>query len=186
MADAAPGAGATGRTVVLDTGAVLAGLGPAQSGASGGSVTRFVAPERVRDEVRPGGPTGRSLERQLDAGLVLVMPTSAARERVREAARVSGDLPVLSPTDLDVLAAALDAPEGAEVWSDDLAVQNVARRLGVAARPATGRAIRAEVVWHVRCTGCGRYPEAATPAGECPVCGSPLKRTRRPPDGRRV
>lgn len=186
MADAVPGAGAQERTVVLDTGAVLAGLGTAQGGVSGTSATRFIAPERVRDEVRPGGPTGRSLERQLDAGLVLVRPSPAALERVREAARASGDLAVLSATDLDVLAAALEAPKGCEVWSDDLAVQNVARRLGVTARPATGRAIRDEVVWHVRCTGCGRYPEVATPAGECPVCGSPLKRTRRPPDGRRV
>lgn len=177
------------RTIVLDTAALLAGLGPAQAGSGGSDggqeAVRWVVSPAVQAEVRPGGPTGRSIERALAAGLEVVGPSEEASKRVDEAVSRHGEELRLSYADREVLALALDvAAEGSvELWSDDYAVQNLARALGVTARPVLTTGIREEAHWHTRCTGCGRYPESSAVGDTCPICGSPLKRTRKAPPG---
>ncbi len=56
-----------------------------------------------------------------------------ALQKARQAASETGDLSVLSPADLDVLAKALEY--GATVATDDYAVQNVALHLGLKIEP---------------------------------------------------
>jgi UPF0271 protein len=90
---------------------------------------------------------------------------------IENAASVTGDASVLSRADREVLALALDT--GAEVVSDDFAVQNVAHHLGIPVVPLQQRKAKKRR-WKFRCTGCGRLAEGP---GECPVCGSGLKRT---------
>lgn len=178
-------AAAPHRTIILDTAPLLAGLGPAQG--AGGPATegtvRWVVPSAVRAEVRPGGPTGRALERALSAGLEVVDPSPDARRRVHEAMTRRGETDRVAAADQEVLALALDlAVQGpVEVWSDDYAVQNLGRTLELVVRPVLTPGIRTEATWYVRCTGCARYPEHAAEGDTCPVCGSPLKRTRKGP-----
>jgi UPF0271 protein len=89
---------------------------------------------------------------------------------VNSAATATKDVTVISGTDLDLLALALDL--GAGLHTDDFAIQNVALALGVKTIPILQRKAR-RVHWKYRCSGCGRYAEQD---GECPVCGAAIKR----------
>ncbi|MGB8220533.1 MAG: nucleotide-binding protein [Methanoregula sp.] len=105
-----------------------------------------------------------------DAGLTVRSPSAQELARVKEAARISGDLPVISGTDCDVLALAGEL--GATIFTDDFAIQNIAAAMGISVQPLRQRAAKKRV-WKYRCTGCGRYFKTD---GECPVCGSNIKR----------
>lgn len=149
-------------TAVLDASAFFRDLPPSGE-------PRFTTPSVV-EEIRDIGSKLR-LERMLAEGLQVRDPSStAARTAVAEAAARSGDAGVLSPADCDILALALEI--GGVLCTDDFAVQNVARTLGVAVRPIQQRTAR-HLRWRFRCTGCGRYFREE---GVCPICGSVLKR----------
>ena len=158
------GGGATGRPLVLDTSALLAGrpFGPGEA---------TLIPSAVMDELRPGGRDRRHLDLLIAAGARVVEATPAGRARVREAAKAGGESGRLSGADVDVLAVALEA--GGELVTDDYTLLNLARRLGVPTRTVQTRGIREEYRFVPRCTGCGRFYEAMLP--DCPVCGSALK-----------
>ena len=97
-------------------------------------------------------------------------PTEESGKRVISAAGTTKDVTVISGTDSDLLALALDL--GADLYTDDFAIQNVALVLGVKTVPILQRKAR-RVHWKYRCSGCGRYAEHD---GECPVCGAAIKR----------
>ncbi len=107
-------------------------------------------------------------ESLLARGLQVRLPSSGS---LVKAARRVGDAERLSATDSDILALALDL-DGI-ILSDDFAVHNVAHELAIPVQPVQQRAAKRRV-WKFRCTGCGRFSKAA---GECPVCGSQIKRT---------
>jgi UPF0271 protein len=105
-----------------------------------------------------------------DAGLEVLDPQSTALARARKAAVEAGEQEVLSDTDIDVLALAVQLD--AAIVTEDYALQNAARRIGVKVIPLRqkkGSGIR----WKYRCSGCGKY---CTGPGDCPVCGAPVKR----------
>jgi UPF0271 protein len=111
------------------------------------------------------------LEALLASGLSVLPPSRESVGRVSLAAAGTGDIARLSPADTDLLALSLDL--GATVVTDDYAVQNVARSLGLGVRGILQREARARR-WRFRCPGCNRrYPSAGT----CPVCGSLLSRS---------
>jgi len=103
-------------------------------------------------------------------GLTLAVPSGENTEKVQAASKKSGDAGIISGTDCDILALALDL--GAVLYTDDFAVQNVASVLGVQITPVIQR--KAERIhWKYRCSGCGRYFDHD---GECLICGSVIKR----------
>ncbi|MFA5330982.1 MAG: nucleotide-binding protein [Methanoregula sp.] len=106
----------------------------------------------------------------LSSGLSVQSPDEKSLGLVREAAVKSGDAPVLSQTDREVLA--LSQMLGATIYTDDFAIQNVAAGLGISVNPVQQRAAK-KISWKYRCSGCGRYFKND---GECPVCGSIIKR----------
>jgi UPF0271 protein len=111
------------------------------------------------------------LEALLATGLSVLSPSGESMNRVAAAADETGDAPRLSHADTDLLALSLDL--GAVIATDDYAVQNVARKLGLGVRgilQAGGRPRR----WKFRCPGCNRRYAAA---GTCPACGTPLSRS---------
>lgn len=158
---------ATVRTVV-DTSAFLGGR-PLPEPAT------IVVPEGVVEELALPGRDRRRLEASLAGGAVVMRPDVPARQKAREAALRTGDLPRMSATDLDLLALAVEL--GAEILSDDYRVQNVGRALGVEVRASDQRGIREAWEWVPRCTGCRRVLDA--PREDCPVCGSPVKLVKR-------
>ena len=90
---------------------------------------------------------------------------------VKSAAEKSGDLRVLSDTDISVIAFALAS--GGTVVSGDFAVQNVCRHLKIPVKSLLSKTAK-KMVWKPICSGCG----AEIPAGEadCPICGAPPKK----------
>jgi UPF0271 protein len=104
-------------------------------------------------------------------GLQVRSPSPASTAAILAAAQKTGDADRISGTDIEILALARDL--GATVISDDFAVQNIAHELGVATHPIQQRGAKKRV-WKFRCTGCKKFYRAS---GECPVCGSPIKRT---------
>ncbi len=103
-------------------------------------------------------------------GLRVREPREEDLVRVDAAALRTGDAGVLSGTDRDILALALELE--AVLVTDDFAVQNVAHRLEIGTRSIRQRPARA-IRWRYRCSGCGRYWREP---GECPVCGAAIKR----------
>lgn len=98
-------------------------------------------------------------------------------DEVVKTARRTGDVGVLSETDIHLLAKALQyIGKGACIITDDYAIQNVASRLGIQIKPIMQHKIRDVLIWKKRCIGCGRY---FAQGDICSVCGSKLKRTRR-------
>jgi len=104
------------------------------------------------------------------AGLVVRSPGPGELASVRGTAQKTGDAPVISATDTDVLALAMELE--ATIRTDDFAIENVAAGLGIPVEPLRQRAAK-PVRWKYRCSGCGRYFRTD---GECPVCGAKIKR----------
>jgi endoribonuclease Nob1 len=103
-------------------------------------------------------------------GLLVVFPSEKSRESVTIAAKKTRDTCVISQTDCDLLALALDL--GAVLYTDDFAIHNVACVLGVQTIPINQRKAK-RIHWKYRCSGCGRYFDHD---GECLICGSIIKR----------
>jgi UPF0271 protein len=111
-----------------------------------------------------------NFERLCAEGLRVLSPGPGQMETVRQAAKISRDAGVISETDEEILALALEL--GAVLYTDDFAIQNVAGVLKLETRPILQRKAR-QVRWKYRCSGCGRYYGHD---GECPVCGAAIKR----------
>lgn len=101
--------------------------------------------------------------------------TTASLSKVREAAKGTGDSSRLSRTDMEVLALAYELK--AAVVTDDYSIQNLASVLGLEFMPMNMKGITKVVRWNYLCTGCGKVFKESHP--DCPVCGSPLRTTRK-------
>lgn len=148
----------------MDTSAILSGMDFA------GEV--YLPSSVVRESGARGLDT--RTESLIESKARVLEPRGEDLEDVRKASRETGDDAHLSPTDVDVLALALQL--GATVVTDDYSIQNVASHLGLKYRAAVLPGIRENVGWSFRCTGCGRYWRAAK--DNCPVCGSRVRRYR--------
>jgi endoribonuclease Nob1 len=105
--------------------------------------------------------------------LTISEPTSVSLRKVRDASSRTGDSTRLSPTDIEVLALALELK--AQVLSDDYSLQNLAAYLGIPFKPVGLKGITDIRRWRWRCTGCGKVFDKELP--DCPICGSRLKST---------
>jgi len=114
----------------------------------------------------------------MQSGRIKVLQASSESfSEVKEKAKRTGDYAVLSKADLSILALALDLRKRnykAVVVSDDYAVQNVARALGIEYKGYLFRGIEREVKWVWYCKMCkkvyGEYRE------RCDLCGGKLVR----------
>lgn len=130
----------------------------------------IAVPEEVLEELERWGLGERSdlLE---ESRLRIYAAGDESRKKVKKAAEKTGDIDRLSPTDIEVLALALDI--GVPVISDDYSIQNVAEVLGVKFIPLEEKGIKKVYYWKYRCRGCGK--EFARDVNECDVCGQTLK-----------
>ncbi len=143
---------------VLDTSAFIAGVKHKPE--------EVIFPLSVVDELK---------DKPIDFELYRVCePSQIYIEKVIEASMITGDYNVLSSTDIDVLAVALE--HSAVIVTDDYAIQNVAAYLGLKFENGEMQGIKELRRWKWRCTGCGRYYRNYY--DECPVCGSSLRRVR--------
>jgi len=122
--------------------------------------------EEVQDEVKDFSSRAK-FNLYLDNGMKIGAPDSSEVEMVKEVAVKSGDMRVLSETDVSVIALGLHLH--GTVVSGDFAVQNVCRHLKIEVISLQAKAAKKKI-WKLICSGCG----AEIPAGEtdCPICGS--------------
>ena len=151
---------------VLDTSLLLGGKEPPPR------EPWWTTPEAAA-EVSPGGRDARRFDGWLAAGLRIRAPAAEQVERVDEAARRAGNRSRLSAADISLAALALEL--GATLLTDDHTLLDVALRLGVRTQTVNTAGIRAPLDFRPRCSGCGRWFEAAPKRDECPVCGSPVR-----------
>ena len=90
------------------------------------------------------------------------------------AAAKTGDLPRLSPVDLDVIAIAINSNE--TLYTDDYSMQNVCRFLGLDFQPVFNQKSKKQWFWQLKCIGCKATKKADSQSEqECDICGSPMK-----------
>jgi len=90
------------------------------------------------------------------------------------AAATTGDLPRLSPVDLDILALALAT--GETLFTDDYSLQNVCRSVDHPFEAVSNKRSRQQWSWELRCIGCRAAKTASSQKEEeCDICGSPMK-----------
>jgi endoribonuclease Nob1 len=106
------------------------------------------------------------------SGMHVHIPNEDTTEKVRRAAKESGDLDVLSDTDVRLVAASFELD--ATLVTDDYAMQNVAEKLHVAVEVIARDGIDEQRHWLFQCQGCGR--EFDEEKDRCPICGSGLTR----------
>ena len=125
---------------------------------------------RVREELRD--EAAFRFDAMEGSGMHIQIPEEATVERVRRAANQTGDLDVLSDTDVRLLAATLEL--GGTIVTDDYAVQNVAEKLDLTVELVAQDGIDEQRDWQFQCQGCGR--EFDDHRSRCPICGSDLAR----------
>ena len=98
-------------------------------------------------------------------------PSSNSVHAANIAASESGDISELSSQDISILALCIEA--GGHLVSDDYAISNVAKRLGLKVEPIMTRGIRTVGRWIYYCPGCKTQSQSHI---ECNVCGTRLNR----------
>ena len=126
----------------------------------------------VREELEVENSSAYRFDAMEGSGMHIQIPDEAAIDRVRAAARETGDFDALSETDVRLLAAAFELD--GTVVTDDYAIQNVAERLGVPVEVIAREGITEQRDWLFQCAGCGR--EYEEDRERCPICGSDLTR----------
>jgi len=87
------------------------------------------------------------------------------------AAKNTGDFPQLSKQDISIIALCIE--NKGDIITDDFAISNVAKNLGLKITPIMTRGIKDVGKWVHYCPGCRTNHTSGT---ECPACGTPLKR----------
>jgi len=87
------------------------------------------------------------------------------------AAKNTGDFPQLSKQDMSIIALCIE--NKGDIITDDFAISNVAKNLGLKITPIMTRGIKDVGKWVHYCPGCRTNHTSGT---ECPACGTPLKR----------
>ena len=98
-------------------------------------------------------------------------PSKESTDAAITASKNTGDFPQLSKQDISIIALCIEV--NGEIISDDFAISNVARNLGLKISPIMTKGIEDVGRWVHYCPGCRTNH---TSGKECPMCGTPLKR----------
>ena len=90
---------------------------------------------------------------------------------VNDAAEKTGDKETISEQDVSIIALSLE--NKIELVTDDFAVTNVAKQLGIKTSPLMTQGIKVVGKWISYCSACGKEFSREK---ECPICGSKLNR----------
>lgn len=132
----------------------------------------------ILDELR-NRPSKQRADMLLSTGRILEeSPDSHLTTQIEEAARRTGDLNIMSDTDIQLLALALTrevAGDTVVVVSSDLAVLNTAEELGLAFLDPHKR-MKNKIIWMRKCPACGHAERKISQVEECPICGTVMIR----------
>jgi len=150
----------------LDAGAFYAGIPFLSS-------DKYCTTQAVFDEVKHIKKSHGAIDVLLDTGsLQVIDPDKDSIQKVKTAARKTGDYTKLSQADVSIIALALQLKIA--LLTDDYAVANVAIALKLSVQSSSSKGIKETRKWIAYCSACGK---AFGPnAKECPLCGNKLKR----------
>ena len=136
----------------------------------------MVTVPKVQDEILDS-TTKLKFDLLYDRGLRVEKPLKVCANQVTAASVLTGDYGILSGTDIDILAKALELTKTYQVIliTDDYAIQNVASHLGIKYMYAGLNGINKTIKWEMKCTGCGA---TVAKGSECPICGCGIRRRR--------
>ena len=98
-------------------------------------------------------------------------PEKETIKAVNDAAEKTGDKETISEQDVSIIALSLE--NKIELVTDDFAVTNVAKQLGIKTSPLMTQGIKVVGKWISYCSACGKEFSREK---ECPICGSKLNR----------
>ena len=150
---------------ILDASAFYAGV---PFGSRGDCYTTPLVYEEVIHIKKDHGALGVLLE---TGRLKIMEPRAESTEAAVVASKKTGDYAQLSRQDISVIALCIE--KKGEIVTDDYAVSNVARNLGLGVSPVMTGGIRDVGRWTYYCPGCRTSHPGRK---ECPACGTPLKR----------
>jgi len=126
----------------------------------------------VYDEIRHIKKNHGALEILLETNRLKIREVAReSTEAATKAAKDTGDFPQLSKQDISIIALCIEM--NGEIISDDFAISNVAKNLGLKISPIMTQGIKDVGKWIHYCPGCRTNH---TNKKECPMCGTPLKR----------
>ncbi|MXY37511.1 MAG: nucleotide-binding protein [Cenarchaeum sp. SB0665_bin_23] len=150
---------------ILDASAFYAGI-------PFGSLEPYCTTPQVYDEISHIKKEQNAISTLMDLGrLVIYSPDDTYTQQVLDLAQETGDVPQLSDADVSVIALALQNRQG--IITDDYAVSNTARHLGLSVSPVMTKGIRTVGRWMYRCAACRMQ---RPPGQNCNICGSVLRR----------
>ncbi len=163
--------------IILDTSALLAKYQLLHYSSDVVLMTTPLVVSEVKDhESRSALDLAVSLGR-----LLIVEPQEALMNKAREIAQSIGENYSISPTDLSIVALALQLRDELRrgeivvVITDDYSIQNTLLNAGIAFKPLRTRGIRIPRKYVVLCTTCG-YASTNILEKICPFCNTPLAR----------
>jgi len=150
---------------ILDASAFYAGI---PFGSSSDCYTTSL----VYDEIKHIKKSHAVLETLLETSRLKIRdPRPEFTESAKKAAKKTGDYQQLSKQDLSVIALCLDLR--GQIITDDFAISNVAKNLGLSIFPLMTEGIQDIGQWIQYCPGCHSNHKNGK---ECPMCGTVLKR----------
>lgn len=150
----------------LDASAFYAGIPFLSSG-------KYCTTSAVFDEVKHIKKSHGAVEALLETGnLQIIDPDEVSIEKVKAAAKKTGDYSRLSQADISIVALAIQLK--ITLMTDDYAVANVATTLKVPIQSTLGKGIKETRKWISYCSACGKA--FGPTAKECPLCGNKLRR----------
>ena len=160
--------------IVLDTSAFIAGYDPFSSKERG------IIVSKVQEEIKINSIVSIRLELAIENGIIEVkIPLEEYKMKTIEIANMLGDSHVLSQTDLDLLAIALELKsEGLKpkIVTDDYSMQNVANQMKIDFIPLATMGINHLLKWIRYCPACFKKYSNNYKSKICSICGTKLKR----------
>ena len=101
-------------------------------------------------------------------GLKIIEPNKNSIDYIKEKAKETGDLDVLSLTDIKILALGYELQ--GTIISDDFAIQNVSLYDGLEVISCSGKKIKEIRIWKYRCSACKLVTDKKSET--CNICGS--------------
>ena len=151
---------------ILDASAFYAGVPFRSSGNT------YTTTPSVYDEIRHIKKNHDALGTLLETNRLKIRePDSQSTATATKAAKDTGDFQQLSKQDISIIALCIET--GGEIISDDFAISNVAKNLGLKISPIMTGGIKDVGRWIHYCPGCRTNHHLGK---ECPMCGTPLKR----------
>ena len=150
---------------ILDASAFYAGV-PFRS--SEGYYTTSLVYDQIEHIKKNQGVLGTLLETNR---LKIREPEEQSTQAAIKAAKETGDFPQLSKQDISIIALGIETR--GQIITDDFAISNVGKNIGLKIAPIMTKGIKDVGKWIHYCPGCKTKHQGGK---ECSICGTMLKR----------